>query len=1004
MKLGILHITDVHFSAKTILGPKWESFLNLVVSNLLPTDFICLVVSGDVANWGLPEEYEIAKKYLDELVNRLKKDFNGPSPKIILVPGNHDCNFSNENQIRKNSVIKPDYENLGVDDSVINTCLSVQNDFWEFYKNYNPLPLKKLKYEITIEHNNEKICFHCINTAWMSQKEEKCGQLFYPVRLFDSSNGEEDCSLNISVYHHPTSWFNPNTVENNKREFQSFLDKISSFQIIGHEHKEYFEKLENFTEDTTALHFYGPVFFNPDDKSDSGFQILEIETETKTGHLKPYSWDAGVFSLGKSYEFSYDGKRNRLLSLKPKFNEYLIRLDIPLATRHRDFNLPQVFIFPDVERIKLNQTILNDYQNSENLIDDVSISKCVIEGESQSGKSSLLKMLFLKAYDRGFHPLLFSGKDLDKSGFEKNVKKVFQREYSEEKNDFDRFMQLPRENKFLIIDDFHEFSTSTSNIELFFKNAFGHFSKIIVVIDSSHSMVPTIRREFADFIYFRLKPLGHKKTNDLIARFHKLQDPDGLDDPQTMLEKTRNSYDQVRHILGDKVLPSYPIFLFTIMQSLEYRPSDMHESSYGYCYQTLIHLALTYKANVRNEEIDSYMNFIKELAFFIYKTDTESIDTRSFQEFYQSYSKKFIIQNIAQVEKTLLNSQIFREYEGEYRFSYKYFLYFLVAKYLAENLKTEEGKKEIKFLFENLHIEKYANILVFITYHTKDDDFIDDSIFSSMLPFENTAPITLDKSDPFYQHLNDVSTKIFNDIIESSRHPEEEREKRLNRIDAIERDLEINRPEDHESTPREIDEILFPFFKAFRSIEISGQIIRNRKGSLEIPKLNQMISELFQTGFRTIGYFGTVLSDAKEELFKAVQARIKDGVSRDQVEKRVNEFFQVVCLEVCLGVFSRLIHSVGVKDLEAIFKDVGEQLNTPASKLVSFSINSYYHSPSVKEIKELAIDLKDNFVALQILKARVKSYIYSNYVERPKQQQISEILNMKLLQKPTSKN
>lgn len=86
------------------------------------------------------------------------------------------------------------------------------------------------------------------------------------------------------------------------------------------------------------------------------------------------------------------------------------------------------------------------------------------------------------------------------------------------------------------------------------------------------------------------------------------------------LEDTKKLFDEVQTILGDKLMPAYPIFIISILQSMNMmQPARIEQTSYGYCYHTLIHYALSVKAKVRNEDIDSCFNYLGELAFYLYK-------------------------------------------------------------------------------------------------------------------------------------------------------------------------------------------------------------------------------------------------------------------------------------------------------------------------------------------------------------------------------------------------
>ena len=101
-------------------------------------------------------------------------------------------------------------------------------------------------------------------------------------------------------------------------------------------------------------------------------------------------------------------------------------------------------------------------------------------------------------------------------------------------------------------------------------------------------------------------------------------------------------------------------------------------------------------------------------------------------------------------------------------------------------------------------------------------------------------------------------------------------------------------------------------------------------------------------------------------------------------------------MQTCYDIFSKIIFSAGLKDFQELYNEVACRIGTPAAKLVSFSINSYYNELSIKEVASLAREFEGNYVALHILKSRVKSYIYNNHVSYSKQQRIAQILGMNI--------
>lgn len=624
----------------------------------------------------------------------------------------------------------------------------------------------------------------------------------------------------------------------------------------------------------------------------------------------------------------------------------------------------------------------------------------ILEGDSQIGKSSLLKKLYIDFLCKDKFPLLINASNIKDDNIDKIFKKLLNNQYNNA--NYDEYKQLHTSEKILFIDDFQKIGLISNKVKDFIESIKKIFGKIYITFDSIHGDMPKLQSVFNEFQFYSIKSLGFKKTHDLIKKhFSLIKNPLTIE-KQDFIDKTRYTFDQLRVVLGNKVIPSYPIFILSILQTLKNSSFDLKETSYAYCYQSLIHYALASKASIANDDLGQHMNFLKNLAFHFHKMEYDYITIKNLKKFYDEYAEKFIIINFENLIQNLLNSQIIIKDEDLYRFGYKYILYFLAAKYISDIINTEEGKQIVTYLFDNLHSEKNANILVFITHHTNDISFIYDSMFNAMVPFENVEPITLNREDPYYVTINNVTKILSNDLIEQDHTPEEEIEKQL--IVKDEAELEREKIKNKHGNTEDADDIVArPFLQAFRSIDIVGQIVKNRKGDLDKRKIEELITEIYYTGFRTIGYLGKIFSDAHDELVDNLMKKFHGNELSYEIKQKIFNFIQIISLQTCLGVFSKLIFAVGIKDLNEIFDNVATSINTPAAKLVSFSINSYYNDMSVGDVIELSQEFKKNPVAMSILKSRVRAYIYTNHVSYRKKQKIAQALGMKILQVTNNK-
>ena len=990
-KLGILHLSDIHLSKQTdLLTTRLPAFHRAYRDDFQGCDTVFVVLSGDIANKGFQEEYELALNMLNQISEFISERYTDVPCKFILVPGNHDCNFAKETQVRRNAVVNIDYDTLGNDTSVLDSCIDVQTDFWEFYSLFHELPQNKVYYQVTTAINTKTVCFHCFNTAWMSHLREQPGSLFFPVKLMPELKHDNDFDVNIAIFHHPISWFNPNTVDNNKREFQQLVDAISSLQVVGHEHENELRKTENLDHpESHTLCFTSEIFQDLGDPNRSGFQTLNLDLNTNDFLLRRYQWKDSIYIRYSEKSLSLEKKPRRPIELSHSFLDELEKIDVPIFFGGREAKLSEIFVYHDLESMDPKHTEeVEEYLDAESLVQIQRGSVHVLEGECQIGKSSLLHMLLLSCYQRGLYPLLLTGADISSKNPDKVIRQAFKRQYVINDESFERFRQLPKNKKVLLVDDLHTCQLNKSARHEFIDNAHDLFSTMFITIDTAHSMLPECQSTIKNLSAFSMKPLGYAKRNLLVEKYLrcKMRFTGSSDD---LFEQTKEVFDKLSHVLGDKLVPPYPVFVLTILQSLDYTPLNTNETSYGFCYQTLIHLAL-HRVGVPKDHMGSYVNFSSELAYEIFRSGSMSITDVELEKFYGNYSSRFWVPEYGEIRKNIIDSKILKSEYGVYEFSYIYVLYFLAAKKIAETIDTPEGQSIVNGLFENLYDEKVANTLVFITHHSKNSAFIQESVFNAMLPFEDTPPITLEKKCHYNNLLQDLVKEIKQEVLEL-KDPTQERTRLLEEHDIQERQ-ECASEEDTQNDDSNLH--LRPFLHAFRSIEIVGQIVKNQKGSLETATLKHMITELYLAGFRMISYLGELIRDGKDDLALRIEEKVSNRDKNDDVERKVLRFLQFISLQACLGTFSKFIHHVGVRELRQLFNEVAEEIGTPAARLVSFSINSYYGKINIKELEELADSLEGNVVALQILRSRVRAYLYNNYVDYRQKQKIGACLKI----------
>ena len=232
-------------------------------------------------------------------------------------------------------------------------------------------------------------------------------------------------------------------------------------------------------------------------------------------------------------------------------------------------------------------------------------------------------------------------------------------------------------------------------------------------------------------------------------------------------------------------------------------------------------------------------------------------------------------------------------------------------------------------------------------------------------------------------------------MLDMSRTPEQSRRYQLTLRDKRERQRQRLENETLSAEDLEyMNTFLKPLHGALRGIDIIGQIVQSRKGSLETEVLIPMISMAYLTAFKVIRYCSSFLSEMKPALADLIVQETDGPSDLKFIEREIGEFIQKHLYDVCINIFEMITASVGNKDLKNLYGAAAMRIDSPASRLVSFWIQSSYGTIRVKDIKSLRDELKGNPVALHLLKIDVLSYLYNNHLDFKTKQQLAASIGL----------
>ena len=387
------------------------------------------MVTGDIAYSGIDEQYLVAFDFFvtikQLLANSLSSEqIDQPIPvHLIMVPGNHDCDFTASGTLRDvvvDSVLKDTSRAAELD--IVGTCTAVQKPFFDFLGAVEPFPRvsssqiydNKLCYEYTLSIKNQHVKILCYNTAWLSQRKESQGRLFFPSQCVGGKQLELD--LVVAAFHHPYNWLESNTA----RQFRDRIESVADLILTGHEHTSSL-RIQESDAGQNNICVEGGILQHGSDPGLSEFNAFLFDTSLHRKKYAHFQWYDGKYTLTAKSSSGDDGsglgwsdyRMNGIRSisqahLAEDMQTYLTDPGISLFHGERgQLTLQDVFLYPDLVEVSIRDERFGQRVSSEQLFMLLESSpKMLITGDTESGKTCLAKSLFLDFLQNGVVPVL----------------------------------------------------------------------------------------------------------------------------------------------------------------------------------------------------------------------------------------------------------------------------------------------------------------------------------------------------------------------------------------------------------------------------------------------------------------------------------------------------------------------------------------------------------------------------------------------------------------------
>ena len=249
-RLLLLHLSDIHFRKPYCLNPEIDRDRQVRTAIIKDAISICerignvnaILVTGDIAYHGDPEEYEVAKEWFDKI-----SAATGCEPgNVYTVPGNHDINWKileknittqalrqriltiNEPEKRYKEFYKILY-----DDKTAPELIEPLNPYNEFAVRYQcalSAPGKPFWIDEIPFNDSIKLRLYGLTSSLFCGPNDEKGRLYLGdiQTNFETSNDV----INMALMHHPHDWFLDGDDVNDA------LWNNTKLQLLGHKHRQ----------------------------------------------------------------------------------------------------------------------------------------------------------------------------------------------------------------------------------------------------------------------------------------------------------------------------------------------------------------------------------------------------------------------------------------------------------------------------------------------------------------------------------------------------------------------------------------------------------------------------------------------------------------------------------------------------------------------------------------------------------------------------------------------
>ena len=433
-------------------------------------------------------------------------------------------------------------------------------------------------------------------------------------------------------------------------------------------------------------------------------------------------------------------------------------------------------------------------------------------------------------------------------------------------------------------------------------------------------------------------------------------------------------------------------------------PQSLEITAYGHCYQALITAQLI-SIGISKEDIDSSLNFLSYFAFEVF--DNGGCSQDQWEQFLEHYKDRYIIKTNVVNRLTNHRSAIIRNHKGGFEFNYPYIYYFLLGSFFARNYDTHRNR--IEEIAEKSYFRDNAHILIFTIHHTQNDDLINTILIHTACALDHVTAATLNTKET---KLLETALQKLPARILSGRPVDEERRSERELRDETEAELGELMDDDESDGDQIDDDNLNDLYKALKNMEILGQILRNKYGSLPRDKIEEVIDFVTDVGLRMINEVTNHESILSLESYLVEVLRNVDIPENDKqkIERFLRTQIRTMVFFLIGSLLEKIVVSIRKPELLETVENIYQRKDTPAYELLyAFLLLNTSEDLSPQSVRKITNTLgrfqkRRNTVAQRLLSLSLQHYANTHHIHHSLRERLFQALRINYRPNPLKKS